>query len=414
MRILFSEGSSTSARQSISALGPLDCEIEICDPDPLCLGRFSRYTRRFHRCPSFTRQPGAYLQLIARLLREQHFDVLLAVHDQVFLLAKYRDELLRRVGLAVPPFEAIEELQSKIRFAEHLDRLKLPQPEYAVFAHAADLRAHERFPCYVKREFSTAGQGVWQIDTSEQMQELGKRLADEESLQSSRYLVQQPARGEYCVIQTVFQHGRLAAAHCYTLRAKGVGGSAQARLSVWHPDVVRDVETLGAALEWHGAMHLEYFHDSTTKRREYMEANPRIGETMNATQSGINLCDVLVQVSLGQTPPPLRPSRSGVRTHSLMMSLLGAAERGADRRALAGEIVRALRHEGVYEDSREELTPWHEDPLSLIPALAVAGRLLWRPALGKQIIGRAVANYALDEAAMRRVIGLPQNQLEAG
>lgn len=414
MRILFSEGSSTSARQSISALGPLGYEIEICDPDPLCLCRFSRYTQYFHRCPSCTRQPRDYLQFMAGLLREQHFDVLLAVHDQVFLLAKYRDELLRHVGLAVPPLASVAELQSKICFAQRLDRLKLPQPEYAVFDQIADLQAHQRFPCFVKREFSTAGRGVWQIESSVQMQTLGEQLMHEESARASRYLVQQPAQGEYCVIQTVFQHGRLAAAHCYTLRARGVGGSAQARLSIWHPDVVRDTEALGAALQWHGALHMEYFYDPATARYEYLEANPRIGETMNATRSGVNLCEALVQVSLGQTPPPLKPSRPGVRTHSLMMSLLGAAERGADRRALAAEICQALRHEGVYEDSYEELTRWDDDPLSLIPTLAVAGRLLWRPSLGQQIIGRAVANYSLDEAALRRVMELPQHELDAG
>lgn len=413
MRILFSEGSSTSARQSISALGPLDYEIEICDPDPLCLGRFSRYTRRFHRCPSFTRQPGEYLHCIARLLEEQHFDVLLAVHDQVFLLAKYRDDLQRRVGLAVPPLESVAEMQSKIRFAQRLDRLKLPQPEYAVFDQSADLRVHQRFPCYVKREFGTAGQGVWLIESPAQMQAIGDRLAKEDSARASRYLVQQPARGEYCVIQTVFQHGRLAAAHCYTLRARGVGGSAQARLSVWHPTVVQEAEALGAALAWHGAMHMEYFHDPVTNCHEYLEANPRIGETMNATRSGVNLCEALVQVSLGRTPPPLTPSRPGVRTHSLMMSLLGAAQRGADRRQLAAEICQALRHEGVYEDSYEELTRCEDDPLSLIPALAVAGRLMWRPSVGKQIIGHAVANYSLDETALRRVIELPTNELDA-
>lgn len=413
MRILFSEGSSTSARQSLSALGPLGHEIEICDPDPLCLGRFSRYTQRFHRCPSFTRQPGEYLDFVVQRLRERRFDVLLAVHDQVFLLARYRDDLSRCVGLALPSFEAVEELQSKIRFAQRIERLGLPQPKYSVIEHDDELTSHREFPCYVKREFSTAGQGVWRIESVSAMQNLSRRLGQEEAPQSRRYLVQQPACGDYCVVQTVFQQGRLAAAHCYTLRARGVGGSAQARQSTWHPEVIQEVARLGTSLAWHGAMHLEYFLDPGTNKHEYLEANPRIGETMNATRSGVNLCETLVQISVGQDVPPLAPSLPGVRTHSLLMSLLGAAERGANRRALGAEIWQAFRHGGVYDSSCEELVRLDDDPLSLVPAVVVGGRLLIRPSSGKEIIERAVDNYSLDEPAMRRVLDLPRDQLSA-
>ena len=150
------------------------------------------------------------------------------------------------------------------------------------------------------------------------------------------FMVQQPAEGDYCVVQAVFQHGRLLAAHCYTARARGVGGSAHARESVWHAEVVDDVARLGTTLAWHGALHMEYFVDQATGRRQYLEANPRIGETMNATWAGVNLCEVLVQVSLDRDIAPLPPSQPGIRTHSLMMSLLGAAERGAGRHGAGG------------------------------------------------------------------------------
>jgi hypothetical protein len=207
---------------------------------------------------------------------------------------------------------------------------------------------------------------------------------------------------------------RLLAAHCYTLRARGVGGSAHARQSISHVEVVEDIADLGTALSWHGALHVEYFADPAANRRQYLEANPRIGETMNATLSGVNLCEVLVQVSRGQALEPLPPSRPGVRTHSLMMSLLGAAERGADRRALVAEILRAWRREGVYCDSHEELTRWDEDPLSLIPLLAVAGRLLARPQAADAVIRRAVDHYSLDEEAIRRILALPADLWQDG
>ncbi len=89
-----------------------------------------------------------------------------------------------------------------------------------------------------------------------------------------------------------------------------------------------------------------------------------------------------------------------------MMSLLGAAERGEVRSGLLSEIFRAGQNEGVYAGSREELTRWEDDPLSVLPLAFVAGRVLASPARAESIIRAAVEAYSLDEAAIRRVLDL--------
>ncbi len=125
LNILFSEGSSTSARQSISALGHWGYTIDVCDPQRLCLGRFSRYVRAWQRCPSFARAAGTSTSAFLSIgCSNERYDVLLPTHDQVFLLSRYRDDLGRLTGLAVPDFESVRAVQSKIRFAELLRQLK--------------------------------------------------------------------------------------------------------------------------------------------------------------------------------------------------------------------------------------------------------------------------------------------------
>ena len=52
IRVLLSEGSSLSARHTISALGRRGYILDICDPNPLCLGRFSKFVRSFYRSPA--------------------------------------------------------------------------------------------------------------------------------------------------------------------------------------------------------------------------------------------------------------------------------------------------------------------------------------------------------------------------
>src|SRR4051812_21493723 len=86
LRVLLSEGASTSAREAITILGITGHLVEVCDPDAHCLARFSRFVSRFHRCPGLARDPAGFLTFIETLLKAQRFDVLLPIHEQGFLL----------------------------------------------------------------------------------------------------------------------------------------------------------------------------------------------------------------------------------------------------------------------------------------------------------------------------------------
>src|SRR4051794_7609761 len=77
LRVLLSEGNSTSAREAVTILGLAGHSIEVCDPSPVCLCRFSRFVSKFHRCPGLRDDPAGYLAFIEGLLAASKFDVLL-------------------------------------------------------------------------------------------------------------------------------------------------------------------------------------------------------------------------------------------------------------------------------------------------------------------------------------------------
>ena len=68
LRVLLSEGSSTSAREAITVLGLAGHMVEVCDPSSWCLGRFSRFVKKFHRCPPLRDDPAVYLAFVEKLL----------------------------------------------------------------------------------------------------------------------------------------------------------------------------------------------------------------------------------------------------------------------------------------------------------------------------------------------------------
>jgi hypothetical protein len=171
------------------------------------------------------------------------------------------------------------------------------------------------------------------------------------------------------------------------------------------------MEKLGNYLWWHGALAIDYFFNPATGQPTYIEANPRLVEPMNATLSGVNLAEILVRLSLGESftrgsRGPIQTGRFGVRSHSLMATLLGIAGRGGSRLQLVSEATHAVFKRGVYKDSQEDLTPLKKDWQSLIPLALVGLRLLINPARAQQIAGRAVSTYALTPMAVEKINSL--------
>src|ERR1700693_874496 len=161
LRVLLSEGSSTSGREALTILGLKGHIVEVCDPSRYCIARFSRFVRKFHYCPGLREHPVGYLAFVERLLNEkllaaQPFDVLLPSHEQGFLFARVAERLQARVGLALPSFESYRTAHSKAGFSRLLGDMGLLQPATQIVTSADELRAAARFPCVVKTSVGTA------------------------------------------------------------------------------------------------------------------------------------------------------------------------------------------------------------------------------------------------------------------
>src|ERR1700733_3290123 len=131
-------GSSLTAREGVSCLGPAGYHIEVLDPDPLCLARWSRWVRKVHRCPRPGGEPLDWLELVKHLVVERRIDVVLPTHEQAGLFAP---AAARRAGGAgaVSDIAAFGRVQSKVEFARLLDEFGLPQPPWRPVASEDDL-----------------------------------------------------------------------------------------------------------------------------------------------------------------------------------------------------------------------------------------------------------------------------------
>lgn len=404
LRVLVSEGSSTSGREAITILGLAGHHVEVCDPSRWCLARYSRFVRKYHHCPPLRTDPAGFLRYVERLLASQHFDVLLPTHEQGFLFARAAARLTSRAGLALPDFASYRAVHGKAGFSRLLDQLGLPQPPTRIVSSAEELRDGLRFPSVVKTSVGTASRGIWFVrDASD----LHRALYDLESADdfAGEVLAQDLITGTVEKAQSVFCRGALTGFHVYRQIAAGVGGGEAIKESVSRPAIRAALETIGAHLGWHGALSVDVMMPLDSATPLLIDCNPRLVEPMNAYRAGADLVDLLLRVSLGETPTPLPESRAGVRTHLAMQALLGSASRDGTRRDLIRECGRLAAGEGLYRGSSEELTPVRLDWLSAVPLAMTTALLLASPPIAASLARGGFGAHLLDRASIRKIEG---------
>ena len=243
LRVLVSEGSSTSAREAITILGLSGHHVEVCDPSPWCLARYSRFVRKFHRCPGLRTDPAGYLAFVEQLLAERRFDVLLPTHEQGFLFARCAERLEDRAGFALPSFESYRTAHSKAGFSRLLDRLDLPQPPTRIVASASDARRH----AFSRRHQDLGRHREPRHLVRAQRGELESALRDlgASGAFADEVLVQDLIAGTTEKAQSVFCRGQLIGFHAYRQVAAGVGGGEAIKQSVSRPQVRAYLEKIG-------------------------------------------------------------------------------------------------------------------------------------------------------------------------
>ncbi|HEY4986882.1 MAG TPA: hypothetical protein VII39_09695 [Bradyrhizobium sp.] len=401
-RILLSEGSSLSARETITALGLAGHRVELVSAERLCLGRFSRFVSRVHAAPASGADPDGYLATVLEIVRTGSIDALLPVHEQAYLFAAARHRLPADLGIALADFASFEQVQSKAGLADLLTRLQVPQPATSLVRSAEEFARARPYPYFVKAAFGTASVGVWRIGDERARDALLARLEPQKAFQDG-VLLQAAVDGTLERTQAVFDHGRLVACHIYRQMAEGPGGGDVLKLSVVS-DEFRDIVTrIGAALAWHGALSFDYVRETGSGTPYFIDANPRLVEPMNAWLSGVDLPGALLSISLGETPPVQPAGRAGVLTRLGLMGLMDAARRRQRRRDVLTEMMRLASSSGRYQGTQEELVPLWTDPCCVIPLAVVAARLLHAPRASAGLSDATIAAYSLTPGAIHRL-----------
>ena len=421
MFVMLSDGAGLTSRQCATLLSRDGHRVEALSPSWLCLCQMTRHVRRVHRVPAIGRDPFGWLEAALDIAARQHADLLLPVQEQVTIMSLARDRI-EAAGLktAVPDFSALAQVQDKVSAHRTLSRLGVPQPPSVAATTVRELEAAsgfeaaeeagERWGVFVKTPIGTASAGVRLVRSREELRRLaadyqergvfGQGEVADGGTGGGGVLVQQVVRGTLVMVQSIFADGELVAFHaCERVREGALGGASHKR-GLWLPEAREHLARLGGALGWHGALSADVILGPAGP--VFIDINPRLVEPVNAMASGVDLVRALVEVARTGSSPPQPTGQPGVRTHQLLVALLGAAQRGR-RRDVARELSAAALHRGDYRGSREELTPRGGDSLAGLPVAFIALAALARPAAWRYFTSGSTGAYSLTPEVWRQL-----------
>ena len=387
MLILLSDGASLASRQCATVLSRAGHQVEALCAEGLCLGRMTRHVRRVHRVPGIGADPFGWLEAALDIAARRHAEVLLPVQEQVAVMSLARDRIeAAGVRTAVPDFGALARVQDKVSAFGTLTEVGLPQPPAALATSRADLEAAGELPAFVKTPVGTASAGVVRVETRAELRQLAARYERDGVFGAGGVLVQQPVDGPLVMVQSVFAHGELVAFHACQRVREGTGGGASHKLGLDLPEAREQLAALGAALRWHGALSADVIRDraarcSSTSTPGWSSRSTPWSRRRPGAGPGRGCAHGHVAAAAAGRP--------GLRTHQLLLAVLGAAQHGG-RREIARELGNALARRGDYRGSREELTPGGGDLLAALPVVLIAAATLARPAAGRYFTGGGV------------------------
>lgn len=329
MRVLILGARAPACLEWARAFQQAGWGVSVADSLAHPLSRFSRAADHFVRLPEPRRDPAAWIEALAEVVRQQAIDLLLPTCEEVFYLAHGLERLRPLCRVFTSAFDVLHRLHHKGDFAALTQGWAVAAPPTQVLHDAAALqaRAAEHDSLVFKPAYSRFA--------SHTLVRPGRaQLAKVKPSAQAPWVAQQFVPGQEHCSFSVLVDGQLRAHSSYQPRYR-VGRGSGIYFHSGAPAPIRAfVEQFGQATGYTGQVGFDFIEDRQG-RFHVLECNPR-------ATSGVHLFDdqrVQLVAALGIEAAPLLQATLEPRMIALAMLLLAAPQR-----LFKGEFWHDYRH----------------------------------------------------------------------
>lgn len=331
MRVLVTNAKNRIAYNIVRSLAARDVEVYCADFVPRAMSFYSKYSSGHFVYPSPFSNQEQFVECLISKINELKIDVLIPVNEELFLVAKFKDEIEKHVKLVVPEYSQILTAHNKDKWEPIASQLQIPVPKtFTIERFVADpcLIAELSFPVLIKPNQGGGGWGIRRIASDAEFKEF-LAAGCHEGQPWERFMVQELIEGDTLCVAMVFNRGELRGKVAYRqIREYPVfGGQATCRISVFNPTAEGHLQHLLEFLAWHGVCQADFIIDRATQIPYLIDINPRFwGSLVQGIASGVDFPNLVYQIALNGDVPSVAGFQEGIVTRWLGGELRGFSQ----------------------------------------------------------------------------------------
>jgi predicted ATP-grasp superfamily ATP-dependent carboligase len=318
--VIVTNAKSRIAYNIVRSLGKRGIKVYPADYVPRAMSFASRFSRGHFVYPSPFRDQAAFIKCLVEHSRRLKADVVIPVHEETFVLAKFRHLLPKEMKLVLPDYEKILLAHNKDRWTGMARELGIPVPPSCSIDEVRrdnGIAGALRFPVLIK---PSQGGGAWGITQVDSRDDLLRAVEKETYLDRpwDRFFIQEKIEDHdtVCVAMLTKEGGIRAKIAYRQVRDFPVkGGQATFRISLHHEQAEHYFQRLLETLKWHGVCQGDFVVDRKSGVPYLIDINPRFwGSLTQAIASGVDFPYLVYRIAIDGDVAPVEDFREGVMT----------------------------------------------------------------------------------------------------
>lgn len=308
MKILVTDGNCRSALSVTRSFGSKGLSVVVGEEFSDNLSAVSKFCYKSYIYPSPYIQPRSFLDRLHKIITDEQIDLVLPMTDVTMeIILANHTEFDKRLLKALPRYSSYSQVSNKIDLLKLAETIGIQIPESIVIRNKKALIEVVKdiiFPIIVKparsKLFYNGGFLATSVSYVESKEQLLQLYEQKEYLKKP-FIIQKIIHGQGAGIFAVFKQGKPLAFFCHErLREKPPSGgvSVLCRSAPVNQDLKDNAEKLLKAVNWNGAVMVEFKIEDKTGIPYLMEVNGRFwGSLQLAIDSGVDFPYLLYLMS---------------------------------------------------------------------------------------------------------------------